>query len=181
MFAGDQPLSASRNDYDWLGDGIYFWEHNASRAFSFARDMAKRPHPSGQKIKGPAVVGAVIDLGRCLNLLDEEHIGLVKSAHELLVAATEQTDVSLPRNSGGPDRFDRKLDCEVLRTLHKFREQEGDEPFDTVRAAFFEGQPLYEQAGFAAKSHIQIAVRDQACIVGYFRPLTAAGRARKFR
>lgn len=22
------PLSGSQNDYDWLGNGIYFWEQN---------------------------------------------------------------------------------------------------------------------------------------------------------
>jgi len=60
----------SSNDYDWLGDGIYFWEHNAQRAYDFAVMMSDQPHPSGQKIKKPAVVGAVINLGHCLNLLD---------------------------------------------------------------------------------------------------------------
>jgi len=29
----------------------------------------------------------------------------------------------------------------------------GEEPFDTVRAAFIEGEALYENAGFASKNH----------------------------
>lgn len=32
VFAGTSGLKPSDNDYDWLGDGIYFWEHNAQRA-----------------------------------------------------------------------------------------------------------------------------------------------------
>lgn len=43
------------------------------------------------------------------------------------------------------------------------------ERYQSVRAAFLEGEPLYDGAGFKAKNHIQIAVRDTDCILGYFR------------
>ena len=33
VFFGDKKLLPSKNDYDWLGHGIYFWEHNALRAY----------------------------------------------------------------------------------------------------------------------------------------------------
>jgi hypothetical protein len=33
------------------------------------------------EIKTPAVLGAIIDLGNCLNLIDAEHLELVKAAH----------------------------------------------------------------------------------------------------
>jgi hypothetical protein len=171
VFAGRTPLRPSHNDYDWLGDGTYFWEHNPSRAFEFAREVAQRPHPSGQKIKSPAVVGAVIDLRFCLNLLDGRFIEMVRDAHAELVRLADQTGTELPRNTGGQDLFRRNLDCAVLRMLHQSRDEAGEPPFDTVRAAFVEGGPLYENAGFATKSHIQICVRNPACIKGYFRPL----------
>jgi hypothetical protein len=45
-----------------------------------------------------------------------------------------------------------------------------------VRAAFVEGGQLYPDAGFSAKSHIQICVRNVACIKGYFRPLDDRGK-----
>jgi len=44
-------------------------------------------------------------------------------------------------------------------------------PYDTVRSPFQEGTPLYTGAGFQTKNHIQIAVRNLACIKGYFRPI----------
>jgi len=31
-------LKPSENRYDWLGNGIYFWENNYERAFQFAKD-----------------------------------------------------------------------------------------------------------------------------------------------
>jgi hypothetical protein len=177
---GSIALSASHNNYDWLGDGIYFWEHSQRRAYEFALEVARRPHPSGQKIKTPAVVGAIIDLGRCLNLLDSRFIETVKLAYEDLLKSSRVSGAPLPENSGGPDLRSRNLDCAVLRTLHQLREETGAKPFDTVRAAFIEGQPLYENAGFATKSHIQVCVRDVARIKGYFRPLDDDGTPMKF-
>jgi len=74
VVAGKDILHASHNDYDWLGDGIYFWEHNASRAFEFATESAIRKRRSMRSAPKIAVVGAVIDLGFCLNLLDSRFI-----------------------------------------------------------------------------------------------------------
>ena len=42
--------------------------------------------------------------------------------------------------------------------------------FQTVRGVFVEGDPAYAGAGMRTKTHIQIAVRDPACILGYFKP-----------
>jgi len=142
--------------------------------------MAKRPHPSKQNVKEPAVVGAVIDLGFCLDLLDAQYIQMVKRAHQDLLLAMEAAGQAMPENSGGRDLVARHLDCAVIRFLHKQREGEG-EPFDTVRAAFIEGEPLYVNAGFAAKSHIQVCARDHRQIKGYFRPLDAKGKPVRFR
>ena len=33
-----EPLKASKNDYDWLGHGVYFWEFGAIRALEFVRE-----------------------------------------------------------------------------------------------------------------------------------------------
>jgi hypothetical protein len=40
----------SRNKYDWLGSGIYFWENNLSRAKQYAIQDSKRKN---SKIKTP--------------------------------------------------------------------------------------------------------------------------------
>ena len=60
-------LKPSNNSYDWLGHGVYFWENNEQRAFQFAQEASKRTSSS---IKEPFVIGAVIDLGYCLDLTD---------------------------------------------------------------------------------------------------------------
>ena len=39
VIAGKTELLASTNDYDWLGNGIYFWENNEERAWQWAKDL----------------------------------------------------------------------------------------------------------------------------------------------
>lgn len=63
----------------------------------------------------------------------------------------------------------RRLDCAVIQSLHQNREESGLPAFDTIRAAFPEGTPLYPNAGFLERTHIQICVRDPKSIIGYFR------------
>lgn len=48
--------------------------------------------------------------------------------------------------------------------------QQRIKPYDSIRAAFWEGKELYNTAGFKEKNHIQICIRDPKCIIGYFLP-----------
>lgn len=72
-------LRPSQNDYDWLGGGIYFWEQNYERALRWAEQKK-----SWGSFDEPAVIGAVIDLGRCLNLTDSRYIDLLEEEYSLL-------------------------------------------------------------------------------------------------
>ncbi|MGV3530772.1 MAG: hypothetical protein ACO1QR_00270 [Chthoniobacteraceae bacterium] len=121
-------------------------------------------------VKAPLVVGAVIDLGNCLDLLEAESIRLVKETHDELHRLLTSLDAPIPGNTGAePDRVIRRLDCAVINYLHDTRLEKEQPGFDSVRAAFMEGEPLYPGAGFHARSHIQLCVRQETQIVGYFR------------
>lgn len=41
VITGEENLLASKNDYDWLGNGIYFWENNEDRALEWAIQLSK--------------------------------------------------------------------------------------------------------------------------------------------
>lgn len=157
-------LIPSRNPYDWLGHGIYFWEGDPIRA----DEWCHRPH---SHIREPFVVGAIIDPGYCLSLMQREHLILVESAYSDLKYLVEDSGGRMPENSGGMDRFKRHLDCAVLQMLHSRREANDLRSFDTVRGLFQEGAEPYPNAGFRMKNHIQICVRNPECIKGYFRPI----------
>ncbi|MDD2610681.1 MAG: hypothetical protein PHX60_13530 [Giesbergeria sp.] len=139
----------------------------------FATEASKKPHLSKGRIKKPFVIGAVIDLGLCLDLLERAGLDELKEAYDFFHATyiPNKKHPVFPENQG-KDRGARFLDAAVIDTLHTLRSKVNESPYDSVRGAFWEGGELYPGAGFDKKSHIQIAVRNpQACIKGYFRPL----------
>jgi hypothetical protein len=168
-----EHLHASANSYDWLGSGIYFWENDPARAMAWAKERHSRP-AGRSRVRQPAILGAVIELGRCLDLLDAQNFDLVRDAYAGLKTFMKASGTPMPENHALPGRRDkclRNLDCSVINYIHEMQKAQGRPPFDTVRAAFFEGKPLYEGGNFYDKNHIQICVCNRNCIKGYFRPI----------
>lgn len=108
-----------------------------------------------------------------MNLLDIEFLDLLRESYNDLKAWHDKIGVALPRNKTiGNDLLLRSLDCAVINSLHQTRTDRGLQPFDTVRAAFAEGDALFPDSGITAKHHIQLCVRRRSCIKGYFRPMS---------
>ncbi len=169
VIKGKTELEQSKNSYDWLGHGVYFWDNSPSRALEWAIELSKRP---GSVIKKPSVIGAIIDLGYCLDLLDYKNLALVKQGYEMLRTLLESSQTLMPNNVGiTQDLLQRELDCAVIETLHTSLVKENELEFDSVRGVFWEGEYLYPNAGFKEKDHIQICIRNINCIKGYFLPL----------
>ncbi|HVV84873.1 MAG TPA: hypothetical protein VHE35_17535 [Kofleriaceae bacterium] len=87
----------SANDYDWLGRGIYFWEDGGPRAWRWAREQAAKKGWSR-----PGVVGAIIRLGRCFDLLDEQYTQMLRSAYEVVAADSISRQSPCRRTASGP-------------------------------------------------------------------------------
>jgi hypothetical protein len=171
----------SKNPYDWLGNGMYFWENNYTRAKLWAEEKKQ----SG-KIKKPSVLGAVIHLGYCCDFLDSKYIQLIQHYYTSFKDLSEILGDELPKNkdvSSDPNRdmLLRVLDCAVIEHMHqqifenwkKGMEIDGNssiQNFDTTRGVFTEGGPAFEGAGLFEKSHIQVCVRNQNSIKGFFIP-----------
>jgi len=174
---GGSPFQASTRDYDWLGAGIYFWENDAIRAYRWATEHRRNfTHPS--------IVGAVIELGNCLDRTTQSGIEAVKVAYRQFVGMVGLIGDPIPENvdSGrepNGDRVVRRLDCAVMNCLFETQQTVQDldpesqpymtQPYSTVRALFPEGSELYPGAGFRDKTHIQICVREPETILGVFR------------
>jgi len=179
----------SRNAYDWLGDGIYFWENNLRRAREWARDV----------IQGPsAILRAEIDLGRCLDLAETEFLREIEETHRRLLRVYRENGWKLPQNRDVPRgsrtvrwtiRWLDQLNTSLYRMLgvefRRFRDQklryldrlvigrfleELDSRFSTVqkiqtvRCPFEEGDPIFPGSAILDQTHVQIAVRDPTCI-----------------
>jgi hypothetical protein len=170
-----QHLKPSKNSYDWLGDGIYFFEEDLLRAKRFAEVAATFPHKryTAKPITAPYVVGAVIRLGACLDLSKQAGIEEFRSAYNLLVKSMGD-GYEMPANkAAGPDDREgilRHLDRAVLNFIHGQRIIENKPPYDTVRGFFHQGGSVVPTSAVGQLSHVQIAVRNTACILGYFHP-----------
>lgn len=170
VLAGQTTLNVSNQQYDWLGPGVYFWEADPKRAWDWAKWKVSKGHYTT-----PFVVGAIIDLGSCLDLMSRRSLETLVDAYASLkeTHALDPLLGPLPVNrkahSRDEDNLLRYLDCAVIRRLHGAMDDAG-EPFETVRGLFTEGQELFPGSCFFTKTHVQIAVRfPDNNIKGYFR------------
>ncbi|MGM0544724.1 MAG: hypothetical protein ACQERP_12740 [Pseudomonadota bacterium] len=161
---GNTHLNRSENEYDWLGDGIYFWVDSFDRAMDWAKQSSR--------INTPYVVGAFISPGFCLNLTDYGVSEELKLAYQFLQDTYAQAGSQLPSNTYEQNsvKMVRKLDCAVIKSAHQLREDQQEQAFDTVYGVFEEDPELYPGSALKEKTHIQIAVRNPQSIIGYFRP-----------
>jgi hypothetical protein len=164
IFAGKSRLIRNENDYDWLGHGVYFWEHSPQRAYQFAQEKFRRDK-NKEKV---AVIGAIIDPGLCFNLLEASALDYLEIAYETLLDEMGGVE-KMPAN--GKAFWNRPLDCAVINTVHTMRDSTGQAAYDLVRGAFWEGGEAYPGARIEKKNHVQLCVRDFGCIKGYFRPI----------
>lgn len=168
----NKHLTSSTNLYDWLGDGIYFWLNDPQRAYEWACQTHKR---NPNKIKEPCVLGAIINLGLCLNLCERNSILLIQKSYKILddsfkklgLSISEELKNKAPDNGGF--NLIRPLDCAVIKNLHAMMKPENIN-FDTVYGYFQEGVDAFSGSGIKEKSHIQVCVRNPHCIKGYFLP-----------
>lgn len=165
-------LQPSNNAWDWLGSGIYFWEHGPERAWEFAEWKYTR-----REVNEAFVLGAYIHLGKCFDLTDVAATSQLGGFYEDFKLDMEGEGLSLPVNRPGrgkapdPDFIRRELDCAVLNHgLAKIESAANAVRIDTVRGVFIEGAPAYPDARIHLKTHVQIAVRNPQCILGYFLP-----------
>jgi len=156
LASSSDELRQSNRRGDWLGCGSYFWENAPCRAYEWA---VKSP-----TVKDPYVLGAVVRLGKCLNLMDKKAARELRETWDWLKTAVGVNDASL-RNVGNRHYLDATvINAALAQAADK------DVPYDTVRAAYIEGSPIFEGSMLMEDTHIQIAVRNPFSIIAFFRP-----------
>ena len=148
----ESGFQLSQNPYDWLGDGVYFFQDASERAWEWARESY------GEEA---AVIGAEIRLVECLDLLDIKWTKVIAEAYNQFLDHYKRSGLNLPRQTSGAHRLDR----EVINYAVGVWAEKGI-IFRCVRASFSEGHPVYPDSALHQRSHVQIAVRDiEACII----------------
>jgi len=145
-----EGFEISRNEYDWLGDGAYFFQDAPARAAEWARQRFGAD---------AAVLGAEIDLDGCLDLMDVRWQRVIANAYDSFVEEAGRRPYSLPVQSRGAHRLDRvviNFAAEALLTTGVL--------VRSVRSAFEEGWPIFPGSALRDRSHVQIAVRDLSAV-----------------
>lgn len=119
-----KALKPSVNEYDWLGDGAYFYEDDSDRALQYAQYSAQNLqfHLTAKAIGTPAVVGAVLHVERWLDMTTQVGLQHFKNAMVTLKSGVTNDEAVMPRNQpafvGDTDNLHRALDRAVFETLH---------------------------------------------------------------
>ena len=141
----------SDNDYDCLGNGVYFFQDGLAQA----RAWAKRAHPGE-----PAVVQADVRLEDCMDLKDSlGWLPILAQAHDEVLRVSREQGLPLPRQTGGHHRLDRV----VIELTVGILERAGIR-IRAVRGVFPEGAPAFPGSFLSEGSHVQVAVRDTELI-----------------
>lgn len=166
----DGSFQLSQSEYNWLGNGAYFFEGAPLRAWMWAKRKAAE---TGSE---PAVVRATIDLRDCLDLLDVQWFPFLRLQHELckrvcVGLAAEYPDQKapvmtfIPVNDYLVEEVEPKrtvgkneLDCRVVNDTVRMLTNSFGKVIRSVRAAFFEGYPVYHNSYIYTRNHVQIAV-----------------------
>jgi hypothetical protein len=158
IIQGLEAFKRSENADDWLGHGIYFWEHAPKQAWAWARQRQR-----GQKWNEEiAVLASMIRLGDCFDLLDPDNLQELAGFEQDFVLSEQRAGRSVPRNRNKSKYYD----CAVLQFAYSRLERQSN-PVDTCRAVFVpSAQRLWLFSGLYRNAHIQLCIRNAACILG---------------
>jgi hypothetical protein len=167
-----ETLEHSQNEYDWLGPGAYFFEGDVTRAVMFAEASHANPTKryTRRPIATPAAVGAVLCVTSWLDMTTQEGITEFGRALDGLRGTGIDLPVNRAADNDDADIIYRALDSAVFSYMHQVRSSEKLSPYDAVRGAFPQGPEVATRSGFRTRTHVQIAVRNNACVVGWFLP-----------
>jgi hypothetical protein len=145
-----QGFTISRNSYDWLGDGAYFWQDAPLRALEWARIAFGAEG---------VVLEASIEIRDFINLLDTEWMSWLADVYDQYLREQKTAGKVLPVQTDKSHRLDR----EVINFGVSILEESGI-PVKGVIGAFREGRPVFTNSALFTQSHVQIAVRDLSLV-----------------
>ena len=156
----ERAFEPSRNDGDWLGHGAYFWEHAPQQAWRWAEQLKEK--------KGwdepVAVLGSMIRLGYCFDLLDPANLGALETFHNDYLAMRRRLNLPVPKNV----RSAKNLDCAVFQYAYETTEA-GGKRIDSSRGVYVpteNSKRVWPRSWIVRDAHIQICVRNPRCILG---------------
>jgi hypothetical protein len=160
IIQGEADFDPSENDDDWLGHGVYFWEYAPQQAWLWA-NQRRRSQGWDDEI---AVVGSMIRLGVCFDLLDPENVKDLGLLYQAFLRASRESNLRPPTNV----RSKKILNCRVFNFTYEWY-LDARPAIDTFRTVFVpttKTDRIWKGIGINAHAHIQVCVRNPDCILG---------------
>lgn len=148
-----EGFRVSDNDYDWLGECVYFFQDAPYRAMQWATQQ----HP-----QNPAVIRAVIQLDNCIDLLDIKWFPPLKIVYNSFREGYQRFERPLPKQNPTLSKAHR-LDCAFFNYATELLRSQRQE-MEAIRAVFVEGENMFPSSAIFDLAHIQIAVKNTALI-----------------
>ena len=164
----------SQRAFDWLGHGIYFWEHAPQQALRFARirqrQYQRKQVKSAEDLRRAteplAVVGCMIRLGNCFDLLEPDNVEYLQDLFSDYKESMKLTGEVLPRNT----RKYRKLDCDVFEYAYKIaKARNPGVEIESARGVYVPSggeRRVWAGSWISRDTHIQLCVRNPRNLLG---------------
>ena len=148
----------STNPWEWLGDGVYFWQDAPTRAVVWSEEWSKRSVAGTGSL---AVLRCRLRLEDCLDLLDVNFNELIRElSEEFLQRLQAEPDApKLVNYRTGAKRGRHELDAAFFNHLVGRLAKKGL-TVGCLRAAISEGEPILPDSPICYRSHVQICIRD---------------------
>jgi hypothetical protein len=161
-----EGFTASSNDYDWLGEGIYFWQDAPEKAWLWAK---KKHHQNSAVIRAEITINIDFTIDLFDSFPENAYLMSLKQAYEHFRHLLSTTD--LIKQKGGYHGLDKLIIDYVANIL--IPELQGKH-IQVIRSVFIEGEPIFpslgknEKSAFHDESHVQIAVKDSSVIGNFY-------------
>ncbi|WP_231890466.1 hypothetical protein [Delftia sp. GW456-R20] len=103
-------------------------------------------------------------------MTNQDGLQLFREADEVLINSLVENRSEVPKNSpaheNDVDILHRARDRAVFNFIHEAKPGE----FDAVRGAFAQGDQVSVNSGFRLRTHVQIALKNNKCVLGWFLP-----------
>jgi hypothetical protein len=118
---------------------------------------ATQQHP-----QNPAVIRSLIQLDRCIDLLDIKWFPPLKIVYNSFREGYQRFERPFPKQNPTLSKAHR-LDCAFFNYATELLRSQGQE-MEAIRAVFVEGENMFPSSAIFDLAHIQIAVKNTALI-----------------
>ncbi len=159
----------SRNEYDWLGPGVYFYQECPEKALFWAEEFSIKEKFSNEM---PAVIEVDVSLAKTLDLAGSKALATLqtfaKTQKKISIAQSNPIlrtidNVRKKIFSGTVINHNKfvgynKDDYNLVLDLIAYLNEEDAVSFDSVRAVFWEGMEIRKGSYFFDHANIQLCI-----------------------